>query len=184
MPSKFQLRRGSWTVTLAVSAAALVYLFCSFLPTARAIRELRSEIRAREDFIAKSTSLPSAIVATQRELDQVSHYTARRKEHLPAAVQVPALLERMTRTAEAAGTSTTHFEPQTPRNLQQLRLVPILFGVHGGYGQICRMLAELERLPERIWVDELRLEAPRETGQQAECNLKLIIFAGNSEKSN
>ena len=121
MPTKSQsqtasIRRGSWLVTLAVGAAALVYLFCVFLPTSRKIRLLREEIRTKEEFIAHATFLPAALADAQKQCAAARDYAARWQNHLAASQRLPELLARLTKQADLAGSSTTRFEPQKPRS--------------------------------------------------------------------
>src|SRR5580704_7471311 len=113
-------RRRSWPVTLAVAAASIAYFCCSFLPTARAIRQAHDETRARDEFIAGATSLPSELIETQKQLDRATEYVAHWKPRLPAGAALPAVLERMTRQADLAGARTTRFEPQPATELAGL----------------------------------------------------------------
>ena len=46
------------------------------------------------------------------------------------------------------------------------------------------MLAQLEKLDERCWIEELALEQATEDGQNIKCDMGLEIFADNSKKSN
>ena len=62
-------------------------------------------------------------------------------------------------------------------------MLPVAFESEGSYQQICEMLAGVEAMPERIWVDEMRFTASQQDGQDERCALKLIVFTGNSEKS-
>jgi Tfp pilus assembly protein PilO len=182
MPNS-QLKRGSWLVTLALAGGGLAYLFCSFLPNARAIHALREEIRSRHAYAAQMPALTAATAALKKQLDQTRSYASENRRELPDTARLPEVGSRMTRQADLAGAQTTHFEPQPPKDLASLRMVPVAFDARGSYAQICQMLAGLETLPERIWVEELRIEPARESGKDEECSLKLIVFTANSEIS-
>jgi len=188
MPTKTKssatsIRRGSWLITLALGAAALIYLFCVFLPTARAIHRTREEIRMQQEFIAQATFLPAALADTQQKLDAAHEYAASWHNRLTVPSRLPELLGRLTRQADLAGSNTTRFEPQKPSNYEYFRTVPIKFDAHGSYAQVAALLARLEQLPELIWVDELRLTTTSEATKNVQIDLNLTVFAGNSEKS-
>jgi len=181
--SNSPLKRGSWLVTLALAGGGLLYLVYAFLPNGRAIHALREEICSRQKFGAQTPVLTASLGALQKQLDETRSYVAENRRRLPDGARLPELGSRMTKQADLAGAHTTHFEPQPPKELAGLRMVPVAFNARGSYPEICRLLAGLEALPERIWVNELRFEPAQESGKDTECILKLIVFAGNSEKS-
>ncbi len=156
--SNLPVKRGSWLVTLALAGGGLLYLFCAFLPNARAIHALREEIRSRQMFAAKTPVLTVAVTALQKQLDETRNYVAENRRRLPDGARFPELGSRITKQADMAGAHTTHFEPQSPKELAGLRMVPVAFNAHGSYPEICRLLAGLEMLPERIWVSDIKLE--------------------------
>lgn len=55
--------------------------------------------------------------------------------------------------------------------------------VSGSYGAVCKLLAELEKMPEAVWIDQDSMKKTRETGQNVEGELKLEVFTDNSKKS-
>lgn len=177
------LQRGSWLVTLALAGGGLAYLFFAFLPNAREIRALHGEIRSREAFAAQTPILVATTVALQKQLEQTKSFVAENRRELPGPARLPELGSRMTKQADLAGAHTTHFEPKAPKEFASLRMVPVAFNARGSFRQLCQMLAGLEGLPERIWVDEIRIEPARESGKDAECSLKLTVFAAESNSS-
>jgi Tfp pilus assembly protein PilO len=180
---KSALRYDSWLVTSTLAGAGVLYLLCSFLPTSRAIHALRDEIREHKTYIADATSLTSVIAQSQAERDRSAEYAAGWRQRIPTPATFSALLGRITRQADLAGTETTRIEPQTAIELATLREVPILFSAKGNFGQISRLLAGLEHLPERIWLEDVRLEQMRESRQEIKAELRLVVFTGNSDIS-
>ena len=132
-------------------------MFYSFIPTAAAIRQQREEIRTRQEFITQSTYMPQILADTQKQIDRANEYSARWHARLATPSRLPALLGRITKQADLAGTSS--------------------------FAQVGGMLARLEQMPDLIWVDEMRLSEAREDSENVQCELRLIVFAGNSEKS-
>ncbi len=175
--------RRSWVVTIALAGAAAAYLFYSFFPTAAVIHQQREDIRKKQEFITQSSTLPRMLAETQTQIDRAHEYSARWHSRLANPIRLPSLLAQITKQADLAGTSTTRFEPKPAHKMLALDEVPVSFGTRGTFGQVASMLAQLERLPDLIWVDELRLTSQRENSKAVDCQLKLIVFAGNSENS-
>lgn len=181
--SNLRIRRGSWLVTSALTGGGLLYLFCSFLPNAHAMHALRDEIRSRQQFSAQIPALTKSAMQLQKQLDETKQFVAENRQPLPDAARFSELGSRITHQAELAGVRTIHFAPKTPKDLSELKLVPVDFDSEGSFRQLCQMLAGVEALPERIWVEEMRLTGSEETGKSTQCVLKLTVFTANSEKS-
>jgi Tfp pilus assembly protein PilO len=180
---KSTLRYDSWLVTSSLVGAGILYLVCSFLPASRAIKALRDEIREHKTYIADATSLTSMIAQSQAQRDRSLEYAAAWRQRIPTPATFSALLGRITRQADLSGAETTRIEPQSAIELASLRAVPILFSAKGNFGQISRLLAGLEHLPERIWLEDIRLEEMRESRQDIKADLRLVVFTGNSDIS-
>jgi Tfp pilus assembly protein PilO len=184
MFNKSALRYDSWLVTATLAGAGVLYLVCSFMPTARAMQGLRDEIREHKTYIADAMSLTSVLAQSQAQRDRSAEYAAGWRQRIPSPATFSALLGRITRQADLAGAETTRIEPQTAIELDTLRAMPVLFSAKGDFGQIRRLLAGLERLPEGIWLEDVRLEQMRESRQEIKANLRLVVFTGNSDISN
>jgi len=178
-----QPHHGSWLVTISLSAAGILYLVFSFLPTSRAIGALREEINGATNYIEQASSLTLSLSQTQTELERTREYTNGYRQRLPVRGSFSALLGRITKQADMAGASTTRIEPQTATELDTLRVIPIVFSAKGSFIELSRLLAGLESLPERVWLEDVRLTAAREAGQKMECELRLVVFAGSSDNS-
>jgi Tfp pilus assembly protein PilO len=183
MRNNSQPRCGSWTVTISLAAAGVLYLLFSFLPTARSIKVLRDEIQGNENYIAQASTLSIALAECQTQLERTKEYTSNWRQRLPTRGTFPALLSRITKQADVAGASTTRIEPQATMDLDTLRVIPVVFSAKGRFIEISRLLAGLESLPERVWLEDVRLNSAREHGKKVTCELRLVVFAGNSEIS-
>ncbi len=67
--------------------------------------------------------------------------------------------------------------------MQMLHRVPVKMSVTGTYSAVCRLLADLETMPELVWIDQLTFKRMRESGQNVEGELKLEVFTVNHKKS-
>jgi Tfp pilus assembly protein PilO len=176
-------RRHSWFITLSVSLAALGFLCFAFIPTARAIRNARNEIREQENFIAQTDSLHHCIVQSEHELNEVHQFTNEWRHQTPTPGQLANLFGKITDRVHQSGAISARFEPQQEVPLETIRRVPVRMELTGSYTEICRLLAALERLPENVWVEELKIEKQREAGKDVQCELKLEVFAVDSKES-
>jgi Tfp pilus assembly protein PilO len=60
---------------------------------------------------------------------------------------------------------------------------PVQIGWQGNYHDLVRVLHQLEQLPHALWLEELKIELPREAGEGLHCELRLDAFASKSEES-
>jgi Tfp pilus assembly protein PilO len=176
-------KRTSWFVTLPIAAGALGYLWFVFLPTARAIRETRNEIRIKQDFIMQTEALHSTVAQLERDLKEIESYTQQWHEHAAAPGQLPNLFGKITQQAHDVGVVPTRFDPLKETTMEILHRAPVQMELTGGYQEVTRMLAAIEQLPETIWIEQLKIEKARENGKDVKCELKLEIFAVKSKKS-
>ena len=176
-------KRSSWFVTLPIAALAISYLGMVFFPTAKAIRETRGEIRLKQDYIAQTEKLQNTVRQLEQNLDATQRYTKPWRRQVPLPGQLSELFGTITACSRECGADTTRFDPQTEVALSQLHRVPVQMDVIGSYHSVCRLIAELERLSETVWIDEVKIEKPSESGKDVKCELKLDVFAGDFKKS-
>ncbi len=176
-------RRTSWFVTLPIALAALGYLWLVFIPTAKAIRDIHTEISEKQSFIAQADTLQTNITHLEHDLADVTQYTTDWSSQTPAPGQLEQLFEKITDYVHRSGVVSTRFEPQQEVSLEIIHRVPVRMDVTGSFAEVCRLLAALERLPETVWVEELKIEKPKEDGKDVQCELKLEVFAVDSKES-
>ena len=176
-------KRSSWFVTLPIAIGGIGYLWFVFFPTARAIREIRSEIREKEEFVAQCESLHRTVVQMEVGLTETRQYTQQWRRQTPVAGQLSNLFGKITDQVRQAGVTATRFEPQQEIVLETVERVPVHIELSGSCLDVFQLLAALERLPEAIWVEELKLEKSSEAGKNVKGELKLEVFAANLRKS-
>jgi len=79
-------------------------------------------------------------------------------ELLPADRQLPALLRRITLSAQQTGVQFVSFRPSANRVQEYLTEVPLEISVKGGYHQVGSFLAELSNMRRIITVANVRLK--------------------------
>jgi Tfp pilus assembly protein PilO len=176
-------KRSSWFVTLPIAALAIAYLAFIFFPTAKAIRETRGEIRLKQDYISQTEKLQTTVRQLEQNLDEAQQYAKSWRRQVPVPGQLSELFGTITAASRECGATTTRFDPQPEVAIDHLHRVPVQMDLIGSYHTICTLLAELERLSETVWVDEVKIEKQSGSGKDVKCELKLDVFAGDFKKS-
>src|SRR5689334_6365534 len=92
-------KKSSWFVTLPIVAGAIGFLLIVFFPTARAIRQMRSEIRTKVEFLTQTQSLRATMAALENDLKEVNQFADDWEEHAPLPGQMAKLYGKITRNA-------------------------------------------------------------------------------------
>jgi len=180
---KKSLLGGGWAAIVPLTLAIGVYLAVVFFPTMREISSLRAEIAAKEavitDAVRQSARLPqleTELAATRKYLNEWRGISARPGESA-------RLFGRLADLVKASGATTTVFRPEPKRVHASLERLPLVLGCRGTHEQVHAVLAAVEKLPARIWIDEVTLERADQDGELVSCEIKLAIFADNFEIS-
>jgi len=177
------LGKGSWAVTLPLVGVALAYLFLVYLPSQRADAELQQQLKEQQEYLAGAKAINTAMQTTVEQLQGAEAYQMRWAEHAPSERTIGALYEKMHLLARAQGVTITRFDPQAVVAHAYLVELPVSLGCTGQFAEIATFLAEIESLPEEIWVSGLRMEEMEADRQSVSCELDLVVFAANSENS-
>lgn len=63
-----------------------------------------------------------------------------------------------------------------PEKAERLQRVPLNMVCYGSFAHIQSFLAALEALPQRVWLNDLALQAPGEDGEAVRCELAMAVF--------
>ena len=180
---KKSLLGGGWAAIVPLTLAIGVYLAVVFFPTMREISFLRAEITTKEATIAEAArqsgllpQLEKDLVATRQYLRDWRGISARPGESAQLFGQLADLVK-------ASGASTTVFRPEPKRAHASIERLPLVLGCRGTHDQVHAVLAAVEKLPARIWIDEVSLERADQDGKFVSCEIRLAIFADNFEIS-
>ena len=177
------IRRNSWTVTVPLAAAAVVYFVFLFLPNQRTIGELRNHIRQKQNHVAQCDGLATALRLAQQELEQSEAYNTAWQRHAPTAEHLAALYGKIHQLAKNAGTRVTRFDPEPAVPYERVYGAPLEMGCDGSFAEICGFLEALENLAEEIWIKDLLVNKTGSSGDSVACELSLVVFANNLENS-
>jgi len=176
-------RQTNYILAVVLIGIVMLYVVLVFLPNRREAAMLRQQMRTDRAFIAKTAGLSAAIAKVQKELEQVEHYTTKWREEMPAKAEIPRLFAKLDRLAAVAGVSTIRLDPLPIIEHQSIQQVPITLAVAGTFAEVFSLLSGIEMLTEPVWVDDVKIEQPREAGGSVKCELKLVMFASKLEDS-
>jgi Tfp pilus assembly protein PilO len=174
---------GGWAAIVPLTIAIVVYLAAVFFPTMREIGTLRAEIAGKEATIADAALQSQRLPQIEKELEATRQYLRDYRSISARPGESARLFGRLADLVKAAGATTTVFRPEPKRSYASLDRLTLVLGCRGTHKQIQAVLAAVEQLPARIWIDEVTLERADENGEFVHCELRLAIFADNFEIS-
>ncbi len=175
----------------ALGLAAYVWFF--FLPNRRTMQQISAEIDAKRAYALTGPRVQSDILRTQSEAIEQSQYVERWQGTSATSSDVAQLFATLADTMRQTGVQTTRFAPESRVTYDHLQRLMLRVGCRGSYQQIVSLLAAWEKLPERIWIEELNVEFPENAGDKSDkssdkskgslqCEISLAIFAVKSNK--
>jgi len=182
--TEIKFRRGSWLVTIALVAIAIVHIVFVFFPGRNVITRLRAEIESRQYYISNADSTSAALVGAQQELHEVRSYIENWQHMALIVHRLPVLYGNINDISNRAGTATTRFEPQMMVELGLLRQIPIHMACTGTFAQIHEFIRSMESLPQTIWIDSLQFNKSGQAGGNILCEIDLVVFSDNPKISN
>jgi Tfp pilus assembly protein PilO len=180
---KKSLLGGGWAAIVPLTLAIGIYLAVVFFPTMREISSLRAEIAGKEAVIADAARQSGRLPQLEADLAATHEYLRQWRGISAKPGESARLFGRLADLVKASGATTTVFRPEPKRSHASMERLPLVLGCRGTHEQVHALLSSIERLPARIWVDELTLERGDQDGETVACELKLAIFADNFEIS-
>ncbi|MGD9722400.1 MAG: type 4a pilus biogenesis protein PilO [Pirellulales bacterium] len=181
--TRIRMTRANWLVIGVVAVAAVAFMSLVFVPQMRAISRSIDELDSKLAFVLEAQKSARTTELIERQRAEMQAYINRYDDQLLEQDDLPDLFRQVSQFAKSHDAVTTRFEPHPPVPLRSMRMTPLSLGVSGPLASIHGLLHELESLPVRIWVDDMKLKAAREPGKAAECDLHLVVFIDNPEKT-
>lgn len=174
---------GGWAVIVPLTTAIFAYLWFVFFPQMSEIRRMREEIAEKQTFIAGAAQR----TAREKEIDDQQSATRAYVERYRGATGKPSdvagLFATLSELLKQADVTTTMFRPETKQPFAAIERIPVTIGCTGDHERLLALLAKVERVNQRIWIDEVSLERGKEDGEGMTCRLKPVIFVNNFEIS-
>ena len=175
-------RRG-WIAVGIVAAAAVAFLALFFVPEMRAISQSLADLESRITYVLEAQKSARVGEQLQHQLDEVRAYNVVHERQLMSPDDLPALFSQISQISKDNEAVTTKFEPHPPVNYHSFHKVSLSLGVHGPFSAIHGLVRDLEALPMRIWIDEMKIRGPSEPGKPVQCDVLLVVFVDNPEKT-
>lgn len=173
----------AWVFGIVVTAAVACYMFLVFLPGQRATAELREQFTQQLQYVQQCGQLGPKIASLERDLKQVRQFNRSWHAASPSEERLAHLFVTITEHANAARADIVRFEPQPAEQLDYVRRVPVEIALEGSFTQLYEFLARLESLPAEFWIDRLDLQTIDASPGRLRCELRMELFAGQSEIS-
>lgn len=172
-----------WLVTGAMAGIALVYVLFVFLPTQKGMKASRSQLAEKQKYIADSNGLFTKVSAIHAESEQAIAFVNKWRQDAPSAQQIDRLPAQLSMQASLARVRILRLEPQTAKPRGLVVEYPILISIEGSFEGIFTFFKGLEELPQTIWLQDVKLHRPSESGSTLRCELTLTILGDLAEKS-
>jgi len=183
-PSETQrLQRGTWIATSTLAMIAIIYVVCLFIPKMRSVSATLANLETKQAFVLNAHQSRSAAEHAQQELVTAQRYNQEQSANLLRPEDLPTLYGQISNFTKAHQLATPRFEPRAPVAYETLQKISIGLGVSGSFASIHALLRDLENLPQQVWIDQLTMRGPREGGKNVECDMTLVVFIDNPEKS-
>jgi len=182
--SKTQPRRSGWIVGLIMAGIGVAYVMLVFLPVKRSIDDLRSQIQLKQQFVAEGSGLAAMLQFQREELQRAQAYQTLWQERSPRIEDRSFVEGKIYALAEAAGVTTTRFDPEPIVRHESISQIPVSIGCNGTFAQVEAFLNALENLPMLIWVTSVSIENLDVTKGLVASEVSVVVFADNSEISN
>jgi Tfp pilus assembly protein PilO len=176
--------RGSWLVTILLVAIAFVHIVFVYFPERRSLGRLRNEIDYRNRYINDAADAAKQLAEAQQELVEVKSYVDNWRNKAAAVHRLPVLYGDIYKLSKQTGTTATRFEPQIVVKLGTIRQIPIHMAFNGTFSEIFDFISSVEKLPQTIWIDSLRLDKTGKDGQHISGEVNIVVFSDNPNISN
>lgn len=182
---KLRLNKGnSLVVTAPLAVVTIVYFAYVYVPMRTKISELRRERDGIELLVRESQRMSTQLETTREQLTATQAFIARQTRRLVPVETAMDDLASIPILARQANATIERFEPSPPSTTDKsLARIPVQVQCAGSFAELFAFLGELETLPNKLWIDELKFEAGREAGQKTKCEVKLVVFAERSANS-
>lgn len=176
-------RRNSLLVTLPLVALAAAYFWFMFLPAKRAVAAMRLDLEQKHTYLASASTTLAKIKQVQQERAKTQEYIKRWRGISASSAETAMLFGQIASTIEGSGVVTTQFTPEPPTRYEQVTRVPVRIDFEGTFSQACAVLESLEKLSERVWINDVNFETDGKDGGLLRCEVSLAVFANNSGKN-
>ncbi|GEM_PF-7001055 len=176
-----QRRRTRHLVLLLVAGLAALGLFYH-RPQWKRYQQHQQQLEQLQQQAQAQQQQNQQLAQVQRQLDQARRFLDR-QHHRHLLVSVEELVGGLMGVFSGKEVQVRQFRRREVRRRTFLQEVWIDVDCQGTLPEVFRVVAELERLPQPVWIEQLQLAPAGEHPQQVRCHLLLRGFAGNLQQS-
>jgi Tfp pilus assembly protein PilO len=168
-------------ILLVTMAGLVAYLMFVFFPANRAITQLDAEVRDLRNYIQVSSPLILEIEEIESKMGQIRAAQAEWEKSAGAVATPSAVYGNVSELAESNNLKMIRFTPSTPETMSLLEPLGLSLTYTGKFNSVANFLAELETMPQVIWIDEASIQ--RKQGEDVQVALELRIFVDKTDTS-
>jgi Tfp pilus assembly protein PilO len=178
-----KLQAGGWVVIVPLTGVLAAYLYFIFFPGMRTMREEQAEMVTKRAYLAQSAARTARLEAAEKEAAATIEYLRQWRGTATKSSDVARLFGDLSECLKQSGATTTVFRPEAKQPSAVVDRVPLTVACVGTFTQLQSMLASIESLPQRIWIEEAIFERDAKDGEKMRAELKPVIFVNNFEIS-
>jgi Tfp pilus assembly protein PilO len=170
------LRREQTLTLVVVAALTVAFVVAVALPGSQAHAELKAQLSASQDEIARGTEILDAFRSEQKRLQQREAYLSETAGTLKGSSD---LLQEISRIAGVTGFRVVRIEPEQLRARATYDEHPFRLDFQAKFNTLARFLTELEANERYFAVEELsvRSQANGESPEELEGKLRFVVYA-------
>lgn len=180
---KALLNKRSWMVTAPLVLVTLAYMLLFYLPSRERSVALERELATNGTLIDATRMLTGQFLPTQKKLELARQHVEAWEAHTPASNAAPATFGEITQLAKACNVRILDFDPDPPIAMAHISRVPLNLIFEGNFHDIYTLIRQLDGLPTKLWIQQVRLESPQKDQETARCAISLVVFAISNTNS-
>lgn len=176
-------KKKTWLALSGTLAVVVGFWFMFYAPGEREEENLRREIAEKRAFITGVSALPVTLRKTREKMRLTDTYLAQWRERTPKDREVSRVFAEINRIARLCAVETTRFDPLPTAPMQTISKVPVLVELSAPFDALSAMLGKLEMLETPIWIEGIQIKENGKSENSVKCEIKLVVFASNSQQS-
>jgi len=159
------------------------FVLLVYLPLHKAIGSEKKRLAQKQAEIGRQSQLFEELEAIRAETEQIESFTATWRTVVAPNLHLSLMLGNISRRAQQTGTTALRLEPGEVTQMEATKRVPIKLGCRGSFGEVHRLICELEAMPHQIWIHRIELAPTPNQQQELTCEIDLEAFVACNTNS-
>jgi Tfp pilus assembly protein PilO len=178
---KFARKFRSVFTLLFTMASLIAYLVFVFLPGNRAIAQLDDEVTELRSYIQVSSQLTLEIEEIEGKMGRIREAQSEWEKSAGATASRSVVYGAVSQIAADNKLQMVEFKPKPSESMALLEPLGLSLTYSGKFNSIANFIAELEAMPQVIWIDQATFQ--RQKGEDVQVALEMRIFVDKTDKS-